>query len=52
MIHYTPITFDYLGLAYKASAYTVVIVIMQCQPYNFGAEIHINGGDTSTFVVH
>ena len=44
--------FDYLGMACKDSDYTVVIAIMHCpHPYNFGAETHLGGGDTSAFVV-
>ena len=40
-------------MAYEDSDYTVVIAIMHAlsQPYNFGAETQLGGGDTSTFVV-
>ena len=46
-----------LGMAYKQSAYTIVIAIMQwpkhavAQAYNFCAETQIGDGDTSVFVV-
>ena len=39
--------FDYFGMAYRDSDYTVVIAIMQ----NNCAETHLGGGDTSDFVM-
>ena len=42
-----------IGMAYEDSDYTFMIAIMHAlsQPYNFGAETHLRGGDTSAFVV-
>ena len=39
-------------MAYEDSDYTFMIAIHALfQPYNFGAETHLGGGDTSAFVV-
>ena len=41
-----------IGMAYEDSDYTFMIAINALsQPYNFGAETHLGGGDTSAFVV-
>ena len=39
--------FDYLGMAYKDSDYTVMIAITNV---NFCTETHLDGEDTSAFV--
>ena len=43
--------FDYFGMSYKDSDYTIVIALVCCHKcMNFGAETHLGGGVMSTFV--